>query len=586
MLQSPEDLKIPRVKILRCCLLLLSMAWLAWPGFANGETFGPAGFLAGKVLVDPQGQLGPDEALAGLRAGQGQAYSPTTFYPTRGTAAVWFWLDVPATALPVPSVLLIPYPGLNSMRLFARDAGGHGWREWVSGDDLAVSRWAIPHLFPVLPVEPGGLPDRKLLLRVQNSHIVTFPWRIEERASFEADHQRLVLLLGMYLGLVALVVILGLTNAFTLREPVHAIYSVYVISLALIQSSLTGVAGLFFWPDHAAWNDLSATVLPMVALAAAAWFVRAVVSPVPSRWLGWLLVGYAAAGLVIAILFATLGRDPVFRFANFFFLAGIPLLVGSLVWYSRTRSVHGWWLVGGLSAMYAGAIFTVMRNLGVMPMNMVTQYGAQIGAAIEIPLLMIGLYMRSRDRRDALVRRAALQTRDPVTGLVNDRLTRERVDHLVHRLSTQPGQACVMRVRVGNLKEILAQHGIQVMAGATLHAASCLALITREGDTAGRLRDGDFVVILERTLSEDQAMHEAARVVARGLSYSSRMPAGLTIRFYVALTLTAHEASDADILLADLEVLLDDIAAAPQRVIRIASSVNAPASRAMPLARA
>jgi GGDEF domain-containing protein len=118
------------------------------------------------------------------------------------------------------------------------------------------------------------------------------------------------------------------------------------------------------------------------------------------------------------------------------------------------------------------------------------------------------------------------------------------------------------------------------MAGATLHAASCLALITREGDTAGRLRDGDFVVILERTLSEEQAMHEAARVVARGLSYSSRMPAGLTIRFYVALTLTAHEASDAEILLADLGVLLDDIAAAPQRVIRIAQSVNAPASRA------
>ena len=108
-----------------------------------------------------------------------------------------------------------------------------GWREWVSGDDLAVSRWAIPHLFPVLPVEPGGRPDRKLLLRVQNSHPVTFPWRIEERASFEADHQRLVLLLGMYLGLVALVVILGALNAFTLREPVHAIYSVYVISLAL-----------------------------------------------------------------------------------------------------------------------------------------------------------------------------------------------------------------------------------------------------------------------------------------------------------------------------------------------------------------
>ena len=174
----------------------------------------------------------------------------------------------------------------------------------------------------------------------------------------------------------------------------------------------------------------------MLSLAAAAWFVRTVVSPVPWRWLGWLLWALCRGRLWSSrSLFGTLGRDPVFRLANYYFLAGHSPLVGSLVWHARARSVHGWWLVAGLSAMFAGAVFTAMRNLGVMPMNGLTQYGAQIGAAIEIPLLMIGLYLRSRDRRDALVRRAALQTRDPVTGLANDRVTRERVDHLVQRLS-------------------------------------------------------------------------------------------------------------------------------------------------------
>ena len=146
----------------------------------------------------------------------------------------------------------------------------------------------------------------------------------------------------------------------------------------------------------------------------------------------------------------------------------LALLLGTLVWHARVRSVHGWWLVAGVSALFFGAVFTAMRNLGVVPMNTVTQYGAQLGAALEIPLLMICLYLRSRDRRDALVRRAALQTRDAVTGLANDRVTRERVDHLVHRLALQPGTACVMRIRVGNLRHVFDEHGIQVMAGATL----------------------------------------------------------------------------------------------------------------------
>lgn len=123
----------------------------------------------------------------------------------------------------------------------------------------------------------------------------------------------------MYLGLVALVVILAATNAYTLREPVHAVYAFHVLTLALTQSTLTGVSGLFFWPDSPRWNDASATVLPMLSLAAAAWFVRTVVSPPPRPWLGWLLWAYAAVAVILAISFGTLGRDPVFRLANYFF---------------------------------------------------------------------------------------------------------------------------------------------------------------------------------------------------------------------------------------------------------------------------
>ena len=59
--------------------------------------------------------------------------------------------------------------------------------------------------------------------------------------------------------------------------------------------------------------------------------------------------------LLFAVLFATIGRDPMFRLANYYFLAGIPLLLGTLVWHARVRSVHGWWLVAGVSALFSGA---------------------------------------------------------------------------------------------------------------------------------------------------------------------------------------------------------------------------------------
>ena len=82
------------MNILRLCLVLLMLAGLAAPASAEGRLWDSGDTLTGQVLVDPSGQMGPDEALNRLRAGAGQNYSPKVFYPTSGSTAVWFLLDL------------------------------------------------------------------------------------------------------------------------------------------------------------------------------------------------------------------------------------------------------------------------------------------------------------------------------------------------------------------------------------------------------------------------------------------------------------------------------------------------------------
>ena len=311
-------------------------------------------------------------------------------------------------------------------------------------------------------------------------------------------------------------------------------------------------------------------VMPTLGLLSASAFVMAVLRPVPLRWLLRLFQSFMLAGLLITAIILWWGREPGFLLANLYFLAGIPMCLGPLIWFSRSRSRHGWWLVAGMSTMFLSGLFIPLRNAGLMPMNALTQIGPVAGAALEIPLLLVGLYLLSRRRRDALVRHFALQTRDPVTGLSNDRVTRERLAHLVQRLRGQPGGGCVMRLRIGNYAQIVAEYGVQIGAVSSVRAAGCLAVITREGDTLGRLRDGDFILMLERPLTEGQAMQEASRVVARGLAMPAREPASPPIRLFVAISLFAHESRNAEALLAQLNLLLLDIATNPQKVIRVA----------------
>jgi GGDEF domain-containing protein len=211
-----------------------------------------------------------------------------------------------------------------------------------------------------------------------------------------------------------------------------------------------------------------------------------------------------------------------------------------------------------------------------MPLSMATQYGSQIGAAIEIPLLLIGLYRRSRERRDAMVREAALQTRDPLTGVLNERVTTERLAYALERVRQRPGTLCVARLRVANVGEIQRDHGAQAAGVALVHAASCIGRVTEEGDTVGRLPDGDFLIIVEATLRGSDAGHRLARIMAFGLMPSTRMPGGQVLRFHAAYSLEGHAWPDAPTLLAGLAAQLEAIAQSPQRLIR---AITAPGQR-------
>ncbi|HSV47190.1 MAG TPA: 7TM diverse intracellular signaling domain-containing protein [Ramlibacter sp.] len=540
------------------CLMLL-LAGLAHPAWAQKAV------PEGRVLVDPVAALTPAQAWARLEAGEGLAYAPRQFQPTGARNAVWFLLRLPPAGDPSQArVLTLQYPGLDAADLFlAPDDAVPSAR---AGDSLPVAQWTLPHLHPVLPLSAQV---STVLVRARNSHPVSFPWVVESVRDFERERQWMLLLLGSYLGLVGLVLVLSAVNAVSLRDSAHVAYAVYVLALAITQASLTGLGGLFVWSDNAYWNDLAPLMLAMFSAALLAVLVRAVVQPLPRPWLEGLLWAYMACGLALAGLFATVGRQPAsFALANYYFILSFPLCLGLLLWYAARRSAAGWWLAAGVLALLAGSLLQALRNLGVMPLSIGTQYGSQIGAAVEIPLLLIGLYRRSRERRDAMVREAALQRRDPLTGVLNERVAADRFTYVLQRLRRQPGTACLVRMRVANIAAIRRDHGAQVADVAMVHAASCIGKVTNEGDTVGRLANGDFLLIVEEQLLAADAGHRLARMLAFGLMPSPRMPGGQVLDFHAAYTLEGHAWLDAAALLADLGAQLHAIAQSPQRLIR------------------
>lgn len=553
-------------------LLALGLVALAGPvraSYAGAQTtwqwMGPHG--NGLVLIDASGQQTIDHIGQRFERGEGSPAQPDHIMPTGGPASMWYQLSLPTVTVPTSRVLAVPHPGMNRVELYRPGEAGN-WHAEFSGDSVAVERWPLRYLHPAFEFvqQPGEA--RPSYLRVQHSHPINVRWTLWNTRDFQESSKHWHLLLGAYLGLVALVMLLCVVNAWTWRDSIHSWYAAYVAVVALGQLSLTGLTGEYFWPNNPWWNDVASNMLPVAGAALGHLFMRALVVERGERWATHLMLAMAAAGAALALGFIFFGRDPFFAMTGPYYIASFVIYLGVALWYAWRIPRVGLWILAGILALLAGALFPVLRNMQLVPMSFWTQYGAQIGAAVEIPLLLIALYLRSRERRDNQLRVGALSRVDPLTGAVNHRVMLDRLEHLLHHQQRDPETGVVLRVRIANIQEIRADYGLQVAQTALVHAGACITHVIREGDTVARHRDGDFVVILEGHFTRDQVAEIGQRLIARGLAPSDILPPGAVLQLKVAVAAKPFQAQAVAPLLQTLEAAVNELAARPGKALR------------------
>ena len=525
---------------------------------------------AAQVLIDVSGEQTLEQVRQRFERGEGQPAEADRIMPTGGSVSVWFQLALPVVHVPTLQVLAVPHPSMNRVD-FYRPLDNGDWRVEQSGDSMAVARWPLRYLHPAFEFvqQPGEASPS--FLRVQHSHPINVRWTVWNMRDFQESSKHWHLLLGVYMGLVALVMVLCSVNAYSWRDPIHVYLAVYVAVVALAQLSMTGLAGEYFWPDNAWWNDAAAYVLSMVSAALGHLFLRELVVERGARWVSHLMLAMAAVGGGLAACFMLFGRDPFFGLSGPYYLASLGVYLGVSLWYAWRLPRVGVWILAGIAVLLVGSMAPILRNMQLVPLSFMTQYGAQIGAALEIPLLLIALSLRNRERRDNQVRIGALSRVDPLTGTANHRVMLARLEQLLRHQQRDPEAGVVIRVRIGNIQEIRADHGLQVAQMALVHAGACITHVVREGDTVARHRDGDFVVILEGRVAHQQVADLGQRLIARGLAPSELLPPGTVLQLKVAVAATPFQAQGVALLLQVLETAVSELAAKRGKALRFVS---------------
>ena len=509
-------------QMLAVALLLLAM--LAWCGSAVARTVleldttrQPAALADwGDAWIDTTGEA-PVESVA---TDKQIAWEPTrngTIYELQTGKVLWIRFTIPPAPDAERWYLEIPYPSVNRVTLYTPDSVGQ-WVGQSAGDTLPVASWPVPHRQQGVPVNVSAEEPRSYLLRVENPHSFSAPLLFVSESYLSHNEQRTSLILGIYFGLAGLAAILSLLSALSLRDAAYATYAVAVTAMGLTQAAITGIGGLHLWPQAAEWNDMSTFTLPVLTVSALLWFLCAALSISDrSRKITALMNGVAVLGLVTAAVIALVEVSIRARLQVVYVGAASVLALSSLAWAMRRGDRYAGWLGLAMLASLAGAVFPLARVWGLIPVSFWTQHALQVGIAIQLPIVLVVLMLRSQQRREHNRRIQGLDRIDPATGLMNGEVFAERLARMTARAQRLKYQGAVMLVEISNYEQIRRDFGARSAEELPLQVAGRLLSCARKIDAVARLGPLRFGMLVEGPLSAEEIAAAGPRIVARCL---------------------------------------------------------------------
>ncbi len=453
--------------------------------------------------------------------------------------ALWIRFDVGITDPHARWFLALVFPTLDDATLYWQGKDNH-WRSLRTGTmALPHSLWPVADRFPMFPIYNEAATPTTYYLRITHERIpYSGALKIYRDTELLQERQAGQFLLGVYFGLLLLVCVVCTTMAMTTRDSSFAYYAVYILTIGLGQATFTGLAAQYLWPHWAWWTHIAKVFLPGLSSAAFLWFMHSALhlKELFPR-LDTTIVAMCVAQLVVLLLYVFQPVSMWFQvISSITLLVIVPVLV--VVWFGWTRGDTTMrWLVLGLLPVFIGVTPLLLRNLGLVGTNFFTQYGVLLGSAIEMPILLYGLIRRSSNRRESKARIAGLPTRDALTNLSNTRGLLRLMHGSVTRAARYRHQYGLVLVELHNHGWFLKEHGREIADRALMLLANRLSYIARDVDTAARIDDRHFVVLLEAPCQATLAAKVAAQISASAHRPSDLLPVGATLKLRITCAL-------------------------------------------------
>lgn len=397
-----------------------------------------------EILEDPRGDLDFDQ----VRASSEFKPAPATGANIGFSRSVW-WVRLTldnASGADLPLVLRQDYPLIDYIDLWQVGPDGH-WRQTQTGDLRVFSTREFDHREFLFALDLPASSQRTYYLRFASSGPIDISLALFEPHALIGTISRDQLAYGAYYGGFLVLVLYNFFIFLVVRDRAFFYYLLYAVSYGLYFSVFNGLSFQFLWPDNPVWGNQSLLVLLSASLIFGLQFTRKFLdtSTNSPRVDTAAVVLQVLAGCGLIASFFLPYSALILPLALLTVLVTVTILVmGTLGMVKGYRPARYFMIAWGL--LLAGVLIYMLKTFGLLPHNMLTQNGFQVGSLCEMVLLSLALASRVSEMQR--------QSRtDSLTKLFNRRFFDERVAFEFERAQRSGTPIALLVADIDHFKE-------------------------------------------------------------------------------------------------------------------------------------
>lgn len=297
------------------------------------------------------------------------------------------------------------YPSLDYIHVYVPTERGH-WEKFEGGDKYPFfqRQFNYRNVAFRLPEFSG---EKVIYIRVQTSGTADMPLTLQTHGAFTGRVVNEQYGYGLYFGIMMAMVLYNLFIFLSTRDPGYIHYVGFIFCNTLFQMNLRGYAFQYLWPENIWWAHQSAGFFLGTFAAFGAQFTRHFLNtketaPILDKVLLGLLVleiGIACASL-LGFSHEVMSRVMVIGGGSFSILAAVA---GYRCFFKGYRPARYFNIA--FTIYFAAGVLQVLVRSEVVPFNFFTEQAEQMGFAVQVILLSLGLADRinimKKEKEDA-----------------------------------------------------------------------------------------------------------------------------------------------------------------------------------------